>query len=204
MGDGGGGKGEQSLVRLSLWDGVVSLRWLADGALLVMCKDEGQREKLMRLRELGGRKVVEARKVGGESVVKGVVSGVPVEVDLGEWVMEAPGLVGVKRLQARREGERVDSLSVMVEFERRVLPERLYIGQFSYRVRPYVLPPLRCYRCQGYGHIAAGCRRELRCGRCGGGHGFGQCEEGVEVRCANCHSHSHSHIYLLHAINYSR
>ena len=167
---------------------VEMVRVMADGALLIVCKDEGQRVKAVGLREVCGRKVEVVKRVGVEPVVKGVVYGIPVGEDLEELKGEVRGaqVVGIRRLQARREGVRVDSLSVVMEFRGRVVPKRVVIGCSQYRVRPFVPPPLRCYKCQRYGHIAAGCKGKLRCGKCGGEHGNGQCPEGAEEKCVNC------------------
>ena len=57
----------------------------------------------------------------------------------------------------------------------------------SYQVREYIPPPLRCYKCQKYGHVAAVCRGKARCGKCGGeDHEYGKCKQGVKVKCCNC------------------
>jgi len=88
-------------------------------------------------------------------------------------------------LKTNKDG-RVDSLSVMLQFEEERLPERVKIGYISYPVRAYVRAPLRCYNCQRYGHIAKVCKAKRRCARCGGEHDYGRCDEGAEVKCCNC------------------
>lgn len=55
-----------------------------------------------------------------------------------------------------------------------------------YDVRPYVPPPLRCFKCQRFGHVAAVCKGKQRCGRCGGEHEYGRCDEGAKLKCCNC------------------
>ena len=46
-----------------------------------------------------------------------------------------------------------------------------------------------------FGHVAAICRGKKRCGKCGGeDHEYGQCQEGVSVKCCNCGG-SHSAAY---------
>ena len=56
---------------------------------------------------------------------------------------------------------------------------------------------IRCYHCQGLGHIAVSCPKKgspdtnLVCGRCGGGHDAAGCES-EQVKCVNCHSTSHT------------
>lgn len=56
----------------------------------------------------------------------------------------------------------------------------------SFVVRLYIPPPLRCYRCQRYGHIAAVCKGKQRCPKCGGDHRFENCEENAQDKCCNC------------------
>ena len=51
-------------------------------------------------------------------------------------------------------------------------------------MRPYEKAPLRCFRCQEYGHVAAVCRGEKRCGRCGEGECGKECEK--QVKCLHC------------------
>lgn len=66
------------------------------------------------------------------------------------------------------------------------MPEKVYLGFVRYAVRPYVPPPLRCYKCQKFGHVAAVCRGKQRCARCGGEHEYGKCGQGVNPKCCNC------------------
>lgn len=80
----------------------------------------------------------------------------------------------------------MDSLSVMLQFDEEKMPERVKIGYVSYPVRPFVPPPLRCFKCQKYGHVSAVCRGNQRCARCGGNHEYGKCGEGVKAKCCNC------------------
>ena len=57
----------------------------------------------------------------------------------------------------------------------------------SYQGGAYVPPPLRCFKCQRFGHVAAICRGKPRCGKCGGeDHEYCQCKEGTSIKCCNC------------------
>jgi hypothetical protein len=51
-----------------------------------------------------------------------------------------------------------------------------------------VLKTLHYYRCQGYGHVAAVCRREVPgCEKCADGHETKECVTlGKVVECVNC------------------
>lgn len=57
-----------------------------------------------------------------------------------------------------KNGTKQESLSVLLQFREEVLPARVKVGFMSFYVRPYVPPPLRCFKCQRFGHVAAVCR----------------------------------------------
>ncbi len=95
-------------------------------------------------------------------------------------------MIDVKRLKCNRNNERGDSLSVMIHFDDDKLPSKVFLGFMSFSVRPYVPPPLRCYKCQKCGHVAAVCRGKQRCARCGGEHEYGKCGQEVNPKCCNC------------------
>jgi len=46
--------------------------------------------------------------------------------------------------------------------------------------------PLRCFKCQRIGHVAAVCRGKIRCVKCGGEHEFDKCTEVNGLKCCNC------------------
>src|SRR5215468_8413733 len=43
----------------------------------------------------------------------------------------------------------------------------------------------QCFNCQGYGHRANACTKNLKCGKCGQEHETRTCSES-KTRCANC------------------
>lgn len=67
-------------------------------------------------------------------------------------------VVGVKRFKIRKDGEEMNSTAVLISFRKEILPHRVSLGFMAYQVKPYVRPPLRCYKCQRFGHVAAVCR----------------------------------------------
>lgn len=121
-------------------------------------------------------------------MIQGVISGIPTDISEEQIKDNMTGakVLEVKRLTTTRNGEKCNSLSVMIKFNESKLPGKVYIGYMSYEVRPYILPPLRCFKCQKYGHVAAICKDKQRCGRYAGEHEYEKCGEGVELKCCNC------------------
>lgn len=157
------------------------------GALLVECVDEQQHLKALNLTTFGGQNV---KCVAGrdKELIRGVITGIPVG-DTVEDLLASIRNVKVKeakRLKMKRDGVLSDSLSVLLTFDEFRLPPKVYIGFMCYDVRVYIPPPLRCFKCQRYGHVAAVCKGKTRCSKCGGEHSYGECAEGVTQKCCNC------------------
>ncbi|XP_072302084.1 uncharacterized protein [Eucyclogobius newberryi] len=167
---------------------------LRDGSLLVVCKDAAQQRKAIGTKRLGGKDILVSD--AERNTVRGVIVGVPTATSVDEVKENLTGVtvVDARRLKVTRFGVRCDSLSVMVTLEGRCLPSKVFIGYMCYSVRPYVPPPLRCFKCQRFGHIAAVCRGRQRCGKCAGDHEYGKCDVGAKLKCCNC-GEEHSSAY---------
>jgi hypothetical protein len=65
------------------------------------------------------------------------------------------------------------------------LPAPIHVGCERVPIRPYILYPMRCYRCQKFGHTQQRCASNLVCGHCGeNGHGEEPCSN--PPHCVNC------------------
>ncbi len=51
-----------------------------------------------------------------------------------------------------RGAEKIETESVLVEFETKVLPEEIFFGFMKYRVREFIPKPMRCFSCQEFEH----------------------------------------------------
>lgn len=116
---------------------------------------------------------------------QGVITGISTNISMEQ---SKENLKGGKIKQDRRlktrNGERTDSLSIVMKFNVENLPSKVYVGYMSYEVRPYIPPPLRSFKCQKFGHIAAVCKGRQRFGRCD--HEYGKCERGAKIKCCSC------------------
>ena len=65
---------------------------------------------------------------------------------------------------------------------------KVKVGYLSFKIRE----PLKCYKCNAYGHIAINCKNNLKCPKCLGEHTLKEClNKDSEKRCATCDSTSH-------------
>ncbi|GFT62675.1 RNA-directed DNA polymerase from mobile element jockey [Trichonephila clavipes] len=65
------------------------------------------------------------------------------------------------------------------------LPSFIKAGYLNCRIRPYIPNPLRCFKCQRFGHSQTSCRGQLTCSRCASvGHASTDCS--LEPKCINC------------------
>ncbi|GFV98268.1 putative RNA-directed DNA polymerase from transposon BS [Trichonephila clavipes] len=63
-------------------------------------------------------------------------------------------------------------------------------GYLHCKIRPYIPNPLRCFKCQRFGHSQTACRGQLTSSRCASvGHASSDCS--LELKCVNC-SQPHS------------
>lgn len=157
------------------------------GALLVECVDEEQQSRAVKITEFCGQNV---KCVVGQDkeLIRGVITGIPVDDSMEELVASIRNVKvkEAKRLKMKRDGVLKDSLSVLLTFDEMRLPQKVFIGFMCYDVRMYIPPPLRCFKCQRYGHVAAVCNGKTRCSKCGGEHKYGECAQGATQKCCNC------------------
>lgn len=73
----------------------------------------------------------------------------------------------------------------------------VYLGFQKHRCEESTQKPTiqQCFKCQGYGHMAKECAKELKCLRCSGEHSLKDCKQPKEEpTCANC-GEKHASIY---------
>ena len=74
----------------------------------------------------------------------------------------------VQRIKTDR-GTKKTNLYILT-FSTPRLPEEIKVGHLNVKVKMYIPNPLRCYKCQEYGHGANRCTKKERCFRCGEHH----------------------------------
>lgn len=109
------------------------------------------------------------------------------DCDDGEVLSElkSAGVVAVKHIFATRDGMKEPTNTFILTFGTPELPSSIKVGFLRLPVERFIPNPLRCFKCQRYGHGKSTCKRPTTCARCGQeGHEDATCS--LPVHCVNC------------------
>lgn len=143
---------------------------------------------LLQATELGKFKVKCSQPLS-DTVCYGVIGPIEEDIDV-EEVKEmlkcyTAKVLRVTRLSKFKGGKKELSTTVKIDFEGKILPNKVYLETIAFSVRKYNLPPLRCFKCQGFGHMSNGCTKSDVCNLCSGNHRMQDCTSTTK-KCANC------------------
>ena len=123
--------------------------------------------------------------------VKGVFTCFDIRRESEEVILENlrkkdKSITDVRRISVRRGEELVPTNSYIVTFNSHVLPTEIRVAYLKVRVRVYVPNPMRCFKCQRFGHTKQHCKSVAQCAKCSSpAHGANECNS-VEPKCVNC------------------
>ena len=80
--------------------------------------------------------------------------------------MKKQGVTDVYKCKVKRNGIEMHTGTVFVTFRTPVLPESLTVGYIRCAVTPYIPSPMRCFKCQKFGHTRMRCSEQERCADC--------------------------------------
>ena len=101
--------------------------------------------------------------------------------------LRSQGVTDVKRISVRRNGEMRTTNTYILTFSSPNLPQTVKIGYISTKVDLYIPNPMRCFKCQQYGHHISKCPNGPICAKCGSdeqNHGYDICTG--TLKCINC------------------
>ncbi|XP_046577580.1 uncharacterized protein LOC124285397 [Haliotis rubra] len=98
--------------------------------------------------------------------------------------LKEQAVTAVKRFTIKKDGITVNTNTYLMTFARSTLPASIKAGYLNIGVEVYVPNPLRCYKCQRFGHGSNSCRNSVVCYRCGDNHESTDCKK--DFRCCNC------------------
>ena len=147
----------------------VQVKRLRSGDLLVEVTRRTQAENLLKLTQFASVPVtVSPHRALNTS--KGVIrSSELAAMDTEELTAELKRfqVIKVDKIMINKNNERKPSNTLILTFCTPTLPASLKVAYLNIKVEPYIPAPLRCYRCQRYGHSQQACKRAPACFKCG-------------------------------------
>ncbi|GFV20846.1 putative RNA-directed DNA polymerase from transposon BS [Trichonephila clavipes] len=100
------------------------------------------------------------------------------------------GVIQVRRIIIKKDSNIIPTKRLILTFNSPKLPTTLKAGYLNCKIRAYIPNPLRCFKCQRFGHSQIACCGQLTCSRCASvGHSSADCS--LAQKCVNC-SQPHS------------
>ncbi|GFX63668.1 uncharacterized protein TNCV_2824541 [Trichonephila clavipes] len=95
------------------------------------------------------------------------------------------GVTQVRRITIKKDSAIVPTKHLILTFNSPKLPNTIKAGYLNCKIHPYIPNPLRCFKCQRFGHLQTSCRGQFTCSRCASvGHSSTDCT--LEPKCVNC------------------
>ena len=101
--------------------------------------------------------------------------------------LKPQGVTGVKRVSIKQDNKIIHTNTYIMTFELPEIQPKIKISYTTEMVEQFIPNPLRCYKCQKYGHHQDKCNRKSVCGKCGQkdpDHSIEECKN--THRCTNC------------------
>ncbi|XP_046565083.1 uncharacterized protein LOC124273818 [Haliotis rubra] len=168
---------------------VEDVKILRSGCLLIKCRRQKQAVNLLSTKTLATVQVVVSPHRSLNSC-KGIVrdSGRLLADMTEDDILEelkSQHVISVKRFSSKRHGAIIKTNTYLFTFGLSKIPNSIKAGYCNIKVDLYIPNPLRCYKCQHYGHGSRTCNKDAACNRCGG-----NCDDSTECNkdpsCVNC------------------
>lgn len=142
---------------------------------------------LKKIHSLAGYKVTVKIAPVLVKTTKGIIHGVPLAALMADICSANELLLEAQRLEKYnpQTKEKDPMTSVILTFEGEDLPPKVTVGYRDHNVKPFIPKPVRCFKCQTFGHTAGKCSAKLVCAKCGGNHDFKDCESEIS-KCCHC------------------
>jgi hypothetical protein len=165
---------------------------LRSGTILLETFSKEQSDSLMQVKDFAGIPVIISPHNTLNSS-KGVIRCQSLQHMNDEEILEGlaeQGITGIRRITSTRNGIQVPTRLIILTFDTPKPPQSIKVGYEVVEVEQYIPNPLRCTRCQRYGHHHTRCdsRKPITCSVCGDKDHTSTPESPCKAtpKCANC------------------
>ncbi|GFT64106.1 uncharacterized protein TNCV_5139721 [Trichonephila clavipes] len=95
------------------------------------------------------------------------------------------GAIQVRRITIKKDAKNIPTKHLILTLNSPKLPSTTKAGYLNCKNRPYIPNPLRCFKCQRFGHSQTSCSGQLTCSRCAS-VGHTSTDGSLEPKCINC------------------
>ena len=169
---------------------VKSIKKLRSGSLLIECANEHQSKNLLKTNSLATIPV-QVSPHRSLNNCKGILRDrLGYFADMTELelttALRPQGISTVKRFTYKRNGQILPSNTYLLNFSLPKPPSSIKAGYFNLPIETFIPSPLRCFKCQKFGHGLSYCRGQVTCAHCGErSHTTEDCTA-VSKKCINC------------------
>ena len=164
----------------------VAIKRSQNGIITLTCGKKSQSDNLLKCVSLGGIAPVTVSPHRSLNTCKGVIRNWELaNCDPEEVKRNIPNIVDIYRIVSKRDGKEIKTNTLILTFNLPKIPSSLKICYLNVPVTEYVPNPMRCYKCQTYGHTSNKCKKSEICARCSEtGHYDKTCNKAF--KCINC------------------
>lgn len=176
---------------------IIDMKIIRDGGLLIKAKDYKAANSIFQISHIPGFDVTvseysQLNKSTGVVHDKSLVAATDEEITEALKTLHCTKVRRVQKTLA--DGHKIDTGTFFITFGTVVLPKYVTIGYSSLQVSPFVPNPMRCFKCQKFGHPSSSCKAvEKICVNCGKAEHTGEGDKCAEPKkCVNCNSLDHN------------
>ena len=135
-----------------------------NGNLLVEGESRRQAENILKIKTFFTRAYPHEMLNISKGVIKSRELALATEAEIVS-ALGKEGVTNIRRISIRKGEQRIRANTYILIFNKPQTPKEVKIDYCLERVE-YVPPPLRCFKCQKYGHLREACRRPHTCTKC--------------------------------------
>ena len=94
------------------------------------------------------------------------------------------GVMKLDRISVFSDGQRKPTGTFILTFQSQTLPKYIRVGYYRVALSQFIPNPIRCHKCQKFGHTKFSCRKNEVCNKCGKETDSQECMN--EAKCVNC------------------